>query len=419
MPIVIAQPTAGGAFSQIAKQGDMGAYMSAFASMSNAIQSRHASDREAAGRESLGFAELSNQMSMEQSRQGIAVAEFQSRRAAELEQIQKRAEMEQWQMQQPMTLKEQQEYNQQRNSLAELGELKRKNLITQEEYDMKFHSIKGRMDFLGMKEQITKNKAMEEYRQAQTAKLKEAKEAQETLNAYNKGELAGQIDVHVPTEHVQFLSDHMAKFYPELQPGTDQYEAKRNMEASEMGIGIEVIKVPGKPPVSVASLQGKTGTAGAGGTQGTGGASGQPREMTFKDAYTAAESALKDPVTGKVAAHEEVVKRAEQILQAEGQVRQRQQGEKTGEAGFSRAMAGLDTMLSQVHENQNLGEGAKVFIMDKIREIKDLSRQFPPGGKRKMPKAVEERIRRLKAQVDSYQGAQSAPAAGSVTYGGQ
>ncbi len=221
MGIVISQPAPAASFRDISRSSRGNDSAQIYAQLASAAQSRFASDRASAGREALGFAQLADDSAFRQAQLQQQAEEANARNQNVIGAIQERAVMEKWLLEQSMTMKEQQEYKQQQNAIVELQELHRKGLVTDEEFGLKFHGIKARVDFLGMKEQITKNKALNEQREQHAALFKSQMEREAELNKYRGMSVEDRIVFDVDhTQYEQTKAELRA-----LKPGMDQLNA--------------------------------------------------------------------------------------------------------------------------------------------------------------------------------------------------
>jgi hypothetical protein len=261
MPVVFAQPAPGGAFNNIANRRDSGsdsAYYSAVASMSNAVQGRYASDAEAATRAGLGYAQLNADVGLRTEAQGIQRAEMQMRPLLQAAAIQQRAEMDAWEASQLMTMQDQRKLNQDRIAVSELSNLKKNGLLTDEEYYAGVTKLRSGIDVLAMKDAHTKNQMQQEFLQQQSMMTQEKKTQLDFMNRWNSGEIAAATEYVLNPGAENEMQKHMRDAFPELRPGTPEYDGKLKVEAAAMGKAVAVIRQNGKL-VPVADLAGRMG----------------------------------------------------------------------------------------------------------------------------------------------------------------
>lgn len=420
MPISLAQPAPAGAFNDIVNQGNLPAYLSAYTSMQNALQSRYASDLHTRNQAALGYAQLDQDAALRREALGLQAAEMQQRPGLiELQaQAHARASMDQWMMQQQFTARDQQELNRQQNSLGELLSKRESGEISDEEFYHMAGDVAPRVNALQAKQQYTQQKAMEEERKARAARFKSDKERLDLLNSLQSGELESQIDQYVLPEHKQFMADYMKRMYPELQAGTPEYDGRLKLEASQMGATMDMVKVPGKGLVPLASVKAMMGGTVGGTTGGVTGEAGSKEAARSADLETKqtdsvfwkaraearAMLAKKDALGNVVPPDPAAVKAlAEELMRDNRGFHGQQKEEKSGNSAakvYQSAIAANQERMDQVQANTNMPVEVRQKVVSNMAEINDLMQQFPPGGKLKMPQAVEAKIRRLKGEVD-------------------
>src|SRR5678810_851273 len=183
MPISFAQPAPAGAFSQIARQGNLPAYLQAYTSLMNSAQDRFAADRASAGREQLGYAQLNSDAALRREALGLQAAEIAQRPGLQEAAIQMhaRAQMDTWLAQQQWTARDQQELSRQQNVIGELMTKRDTGEISEEEFYQMAGSAAPRIDALQAREQYTKNQAMVEQKNALAAQNKQVADMQACL----------------------------------------------------------------------------------------------------------------------------------------------------------------------------------------------------------------------------------------------
>lgn len=338
--------------------------------------------------------------------------------------IQQQAEMQNWLSQQQMTQQEQQELTRSRAGLAEVDQLLAKGEINDSDANWYRAKLRGRIDFLGMKDQHTRTQAQAEKMNQDAMLFKAQKEKIDIMNSLMSGEVENQIDQYVLPEHKQAMADHMKQMFPELTPGSEEYKGRMKLEASQMGASIDMVKVPGKGLVPLSTLKAMMG--GSVGEAGTGSASGgaaKPQsagqeiagyDKMFDSAYAMAQKSLsKKNAMGEIVPGNplEIKALAEQMLRDKLAFRQQRQQEKDPKIAYQSAVGGVTSKLASIQGNPNLGEGAKKFLGDALAEVKALTEKYPPGGKLKMPQSVEQKIAKLLDQVDQYDTRASAAVA--------
>jgi hypothetical protein len=195
MPIVFAQPAPADSFRRISQQGNLPAYLSAYASMAGDAQASYDRQGETAARERLGYANLHADTALRQQALGIQQTELEMRPAMQAAAIQQRAQLEldMWTQQQNFNARDAEELTRQQNSLSELMTKVQSGEISEQEYYQMASSAAPRVNALTAKMQSTKQREMEQDIQRskmlndltqQTISRNEAFHAAQTQNAF-------------------------------------------------------------------------------------------------------------------------------------------------------------------------------------------------------------------------------------------
>jgi hypothetical protein len=409
MPISFEQPVAAN-FNSIGQRSAQSEWNKMYTDLAQSAQSRFASDRASAGREQLGYAQLESDQALRQQALGLQALEIQQRPELQAQAIQMRAraEMDQWMMQQDFTARDQMELSRQRNSLAELLTKRENGEVSEEEFYQMAGSVAPRLNSLQERQNFSMKKAMEQERKSRAAMFDEQAQYRSIMNAFQRGEFDGQVEVHIPTQHKQFMADYMADAYPGLQPGGEEYEAKLKLDAAAMGKGVEMLKTP-KGPVPLSTLKGMMGDggAGAGGTSGAGASAGQGKPMDEKSraqiadrAMTAADKffaeQMKSPTQEEWEA--EVMKRSAMMERMLGGGPSKEGAQKMHEE----AIGANKVRIDEIRENKSLSplEKERVSgILEQWQKFADKYGSSPPPAIAEKMNALMTRYQQFKAAV--------------------
>lgn len=218
--------------------------MDAYSRMVGMQQQRYAQNADAENRNALGFAQLASEERLKNQALGLQHAELLQRPELQMAAIQQRAqlEMEGWITQQRFTLADRQELTRQENALGELVSKRDQGEISEQEFFQMARQVAPRVNALQAKDQHTQVKMKAQLLQEQSERIAQQKKAQEVLNAVNEGELESRIERRIPTEHMEWAANYMRTAYPDLKPGTPEYDAKMKLDMASIGRAEEWIK---------------------------------------------------------------------------------------------------------------------------------------------------------------------------------
>jgi hypothetical protein len=403
MPIVISQPVPAQSFKDISRSSAQSEYNRGYTALASAAQSRFAADRASAGREMLGFAELESNNALRNRQMDLQAAEAQMQQQGQIAAIQERAQMENWLLNQAMTMKEQQEFKQQQNAMVELQELHRKGLVNDEEFGLKFHSIKSRVDFLGMKEQITRNKALNEQRQQHASLFQAQMKREEELNRYRGMTMEDRVVFDIdPTQYEQTKKEMMVLSNEQGTP----WSVIKQMNPAEFEKGVrERMKQFARGRKGTIQPDGKIewDESTGGGSSGTAkGKAGTAAPKPFNESAAISLGKAKAELAGhaegtdeyraavKSAVEEEKTKHAaSQVPEAE-----RKAGEAKAQTRVETSSA--DAVSAEI-EGLALNPGAKQAAMTMIAMQKKLIADHGPYEG--MPKDIQEKMRILARDI--------------------
>lgn len=293
MPVVFAQPAPAGAFNMIAQQGNMPAYLSAYASLANTAQEGY--DRQAAtqSQERLGYAQMMQDAALRRQALGVQEAEIAIRPQIEMQAAQMHADLQlrNWAVQQRFTQQDQMELARQENAAGQIVQLLQNGDITPEEAQRAASQRAWRVDFLKKKQEYTASQALEEQRKSMAMKNQADKERIESLNAFSHGEIDSLVEDYIPTEDKAYAAQYMRDYHPELQPGSPEYDAKMKLEMSQQGVSKKVVRIGGKLVSYDELMNGKKAAGTAGGDRAV---TEQQDTQNHERAMQAADKARRD-----------------------------------------------------------------------------------------------------------------------------
>lgn len=324
--------------------------------------------------------------------------------AGQLNQQQAHAESQAWLFNQEMTLKDQARLQQMKQAVSAVTA---DPTLTAEEKQRGITMLRSGIDPMDMRLKKQQMEALAQQRQAEAAKFQAQKERMDIVNALQSGEVDGQIDQYILPQYKQMMSDHMAKMFPDLKPGTPDYQGKMKMEATEMGAAIDMLKVPNKGLVPLS-----TAKAMLGGTMGEADGpnksakieQGPDQQKMYEHALDRAQKLLtKKSITGETInpTYAEVKALADTIRTDNTSFHGQQKEAKTHEQAYQSALGGVQTKIQNI-QNSDMNRGVKEFMVSKLNEVQELTKQYPPGGKLKMPKSVEARVNKLLDSIEQY-----------------
>jgi hypothetical protein len=400
VPISFAEPAPAGAFNDIARQGNLPAYLSAYSSMSNALQSRYASDLHSQNQAALGYAGLAQDAALKREALGLQAAEIAQRPGLQEAAIQMRAraEMDQWLGQQQFTARDQMELNRQRNVLGELMAKRDSGEIDDHEFYTQAGAAAPRINSLQERERFTQNQALAEQKKAMADNYHSQMEMRDNALSFQRAEMDGKLGTYVPPKYKMQLSQMMTDAHPELQQGTPEWDAMSTMMADEMGWSERYTKNAKGEMVFEKQVRGQ-GSSGASGADGSAG-SGSGKPMTERDTNSLAEKALHAASSyfeklGKEPSEEELMSEATKRMNIISKLA----------GGLSGS--GEKVKAQQVHESavngleQTVQElsgapGAQKFV----QKILDLTKKYPPS---KRPSAIQKKIDDMTAQYKMFE----------------
>ncbi len=394
MPIVFEQPAPAGALTNIARQAgaeDSRAQLAAYTALSGQLQNRYAQESQDSSRASLGYAQLQSDNMLRGRALGLQAAELEMRPILQAAAIQQRAraELDQWVSQQQFTARDQQELNRQRNSLGELLSKRESGEITEKEFYQMAGQVAPRLNSLQERENFTKQKAMNEYRQQQAELFETQRKQREQIMAAQRGQLEGRVDVRVKGQHADDLARHMKIAYPGLPSGTPEYEAVSKQEALKAGWAEEVI-LNSKGDFEPVGGKAAKGSSGGGGQEKMDDAN---LDYAMKEANAARRAIEKDGgrmTPEQFQAEVDFQMKARKTAMNPGQ----QERDEKHVAGLKR----IEDDIQATANDPDLPLDVRTAAVNAKQRVRDLRYTYPPGSPSRTP-AIEAAIKKAEGEA--------------------